>query len=226
MDNRELIDLDKLDLTNQEYIEAIRFYLKRMLNDVRESMTKSEAEINGALGGFNDVLDKTDVGKMERIKTILSKVLYVIGSAISPETMPVEMFDKQKMPEDKKRGFNDVRGVARDNIRYFNEKYAALKKYEELHESFKKDILSSDEKVINYFRALNEAYNENIVAKVPTNMLDGVLYINSLYYGKYINMEQIRELGGCLFFKDAHMTREFEEFNSFFIRKYGNGKKE
>ena len=124
MDNKELIDLDKLDLTNQEYIEAIRFYLKRMLNDVRESMTKSEKTINDAIGRLNDVLDKTDAGRMEKIKTIFSKLLYIIGSAISPETMPVEMLDKQKMPEDKKQGFNDIRGVARDNIRYFNERYS------------------------------------------------------------------------------------------------------
>ena len=113
--------------------------------------------------------------------------------------------------------------VAKDNIRYFNEQYRNLKKYEELHETFKNDILSSDEKVINYFRALMKNYEEFISLNITKRQYDIFFYVGSLNEAKYINMEQLKELGRCLLFSDGHMTREFEEFNRFFIRKYGNG---
>ena len=87
-----------------------------------------------------------------------------------------------------------------------------IKKYKVLHGEFKKDILSSNEKLIIYFKALLAQYRHNKNKAFPVWMTDPALYSGSLFHARYVDDRQSRELCGCLDIEDGHLTKGLEQF--------------
>ena len=137
-DEEELINVDNIDLNNQEAIEEIRSYIIRMFDDVSECMNKWEGRQSEALERLDSLSSRTDVQRVEHRKTILSKLLYVIGSAFSPETMPVEMYGKQEMPEDKRKEFDDLHEEAEKRKARIKESSECLKNAKNYTHSLKR----------------------------------------------------------------------------------------
>lgn len=91
-----MLTKDQIDLQNQEGVEFLRNGLVEILENARSTCSKEIREAKVRLSELNKKYDKLDPNNMEKSRTILSNILFFIGSILSPATTPSEWFGKQK----------------------------------------------------------------------------------------------------------------------------------
>ena len=161
---------------------------------------------------------------IEKKKTIISNLFYIIGSAIAPELMPVEMYGKQRMPDKNRRRYEQynseiikLRGDAENGRKMVRE-------FMPLLANITQKILSSDESILYYLKSAIDAYKEN---ESRGKYYNTVFLMYSFLKAGYLEDAVIRNyLRHGVSFPNSTFQEKLAEFNEWYVKTYGNGVKQ
>ena len=138
----ELINVDKMDLSNEEVKNALTQWMKRFFSDAKNELIVREAEITGALEKLKAAFERSNADQVENKKTLLSNILLAVGSVFSPEHTPVELFGKQHMLQGKRAEMTKFHNEVGEKIPDVEGRIHRLDEFMILFDKIKNEVIS------------------------------------------------------------------------------------
>lgn len=111
-----MLTKEQIDLQNQDGIMFLRNGLVEILEKMCLKCKDEIPEVKKRLSDLQKEYDKLDPAHMEISRTILSNILFFIGSIFAPAVTPSKWFGKQKISEERKNLAKKVRNLTLDFI--------------------------------------------------------------------------------------------------------------
>jgi len=157
----ELIEISSLNMNDQEVVSRIRSTINSIFREADQYLAAEEKHVNERISEMTHSIDRCDVDKIEKRKTVISNLLYFIGSIFSVELTPVEMFGKQKMPEEKRKKFNGLAAKAQEVKSKFEDALSTIRSFRGKMKAFCEDVLSNNEKTVWFLQSANDCFKYN-----------------------------------------------------------------
>lgn len=217
----ELIDVDKLDLTNQEVATAVKASITKFFDVSKKGIEDREQRLKDGVGKLENAFTRSDVERVEKKKSILSNILFIIGSAFSPELTPTELYGKQHMSQGRKEQMEKVHSDIADKIKDVNDRIDRVQKFLVAFDNIKIDVLSSDEKIKNFLRAEVKAYKEN---EFSVELVDTGFLHRTLINAGYVKESEVKQLiaSGVNLLRENTLQNSFLQFNDWYVKTIGN----
>ena len=217
----ELINVDKMDLSNEEVKNALRLWLKRFFSDSQKGLKEREARLTDGLEKLNGAYERSNADQVENKKSLLSNILFIIGSIFSPEHTPAELYGKQHMPQGKRAEMTKFHNEVGEKIPDVEGRIHRLDEFMILFDKIKNEVMNNDEKTKNFLRAAIKAYKEN---EFSAELVDTAFFLRLLCNAGYVREDQIRTLvsSGVNFLRSGAIQADFLRFNDWYIKTIGN----
>lgn len=215
----KLIDADKIDPDNRTALDTIRRYIEDILNLAAAAFERNEQRIQAAYETAKNLRNRFDIKKMERRKTIVSNILFFLGSAISPARVPNKMLGKQKMPEKTRIRAEELQNEITDLENSLAKQLRVNKAFRTEFEEIKEDILSSDEKMLSFLASANKSFMEN---DCYTKHYNSAFFLYALTIAGYLDLERALFLGrNAVSVLDAKLQERLYSLNHWYVCTYG-----
>lgn len=156
-----MLKMENIDINDQEGIGFLRRSFVEYYNKVNDHLLASSRDMKKSINELNGNLDRLDPNRMEKSRTIISNILFFIGSIFKPEITPSEWFGKQKVNADEIKRLESTKNAASGLISVYSR---CIKGYGYMVDAFNKlltSIQASDDALIKFIYAVDKALNEN-----------------------------------------------------------------
>ena len=200
MYNGALIDADKMDLTNQEVATAVKAAVNQFFVDAKNELKNRENDMFQAIEKLEGAYTRSDVERVEKKKSILSNILFIIGSAFSPELTPTELYGKQHMSKDRREKMENFHQGIADKIQ--------------------SEVLSDEQKLTVFIRSAANAYRDN---QFKAELVDTGFFFRTLVHSGYVKESEIKELAACgINLRGNTLQSSFARFNEWYVKSIGS----
>ncbi len=220
MYNGALIDADKMDLTNQEVATAVKAAVNQFFVDAKNELKNRENDMFQAIEKLEGAYTRSDVERVEKKKSILSNILFIIGSAFSPELTPTELYGKQHMSKDRREKMENFHKGIADRIKDVNGRLDKFHGFLNYLDKIQSEVLSDEQKLTVFIKSAANAYRDN---QFKAELVDTGFFFRTLVHSGYVKESEIKELAACgINLRGNTLQSSFARFNEWYVKSIGS----
>ena len=215
-----LIDVSKIDAENEELMAHIRDAVNSIFDDAERSLADNVQKWACAVHKAEEALQKTDLNKIESRRSIISNILYFIGSIFAPEITPTEMYGKQELSTEDQLNIHRFHS---DFVRLKAEAESKLQITQNFIPRFKefhREAVSSTEKLLHFLDSANKAYRNNAETSKYYNSVFWMDTLDNAGYLEKAENEALARNGVC--YENNNGQEKLHELNDWYMKTYGN----